>query len=46
MEVMFEDGRTLKISSLSLDLEMSKDVFGRTEKINRIVVHIRESVLR
>lgn len=45
LEVIYKDGRTVSSENLSLNTDMSKNVFERTGDIARIVVKVKETML-
>jgi hypothetical protein len=45
-EVHFHDGTTRTIAGLALDIELSREMFTRSGKIQQIVVHLKKARLR
>ena len=42
LEVVYNDGLSVEFENLSLDIETSKKVFGRTGEINQIIVSLKK----
>ncbi|MBT8235064.1 MAG: hypothetical protein KJO04_02630 [Bacteroidia bacterium] len=45
LEIMYQDGESVRAESLRLDLENSRKIFGRTGEIKQIKAHIDKAVL-
>ena len=46
VQILFNSGELMKLDRLEIDKDISEMVFKRTNEINQIIVHIKESMLK